>query len=581
MNRLIWLSFLVCGLLMVRTASAHSFNLALSAGGHETAFPADAYGLLVVDTAGDGFDFLQNGALLQGAHFKSAGSFLGDDDIILAANLPLADFGSSRRGFSLPYARVSIADLGALAAIAPGQQVALVWFPNGRSNPGDTFRFFRTDAAAPGVAAASGFVVPGAGHSSAIAAVSQPGGGHIPPEAFLETSGIIESTGPLDVDWAPIFSRILQGQIGDMADVAEAADITRFAAFNLSWKKIKPRVVNGLTILATVSGRVTVDGAAFTVSGSLSDTGLLLLTFKHKNRVIQTQLQWQEDTARAGFYGTLPLSGEVSLALALSPASHRGTKADSSPHFGKKINTVLFHADDSPVVVVALGHGFLRVTFKRNGTAAIVGRLPDGTAFTAAARAVTNADGSVRLFFHRVLPSKRGHLLGEFDLPLEVDVFTGQPDLTGTVRWLKAAQPKSLFSPAAFTAHLDAQGMVWIKPAGNLLAGAPGHAFHLDFDREALTPTGFATLNGIWNDRNKPLLVLPPKGVKFTFAAATGLISGKLPFIENGKTKSAAWQGIVLPRAIPVYLGEPAMQGFGYLFTRTHSGTVELRPATP
>jgi hypothetical protein len=571
-----------CSAVLACEFSSHGleFNLSLGIGGNNTAFPSESYGMVVVDSGGDGFDFLANKRLLQGTRFKNQGELIGDDDVVLLAGLNPVELGTAQRGFGVSFVKIDTEAINSSRPILNGQSLALVWFPNGRSNPGDTFYFFRTSLPDPVAPGAVGFSVPGPGHTSALIAMAQDAGGHIAVPDFSAQAGLIESPGPIAVDWTPIFLKSLQGEIGSLSLVLTPGDLTSYSAFSLKWTKVKPRQQEGLTVIATVAGQLVIEGLTYVVSGILSDTGLLNLTLKHKTKTLKTQLGWLDGAGTAGFQGSLALSPQQVLPMSLWPASHRGTTADSSPHFGKAINTVLFHSESSPATV-SLGHGFFRAVMNRNGSANLSGRLPDGTSFTASARGVTALDGTVHLYFHRILPSKLGHLLGEFSMPLTVDVANGERDLSGELTWLKAERPKSLFNPAAMTARFGAQGLVWRKLTTSLLASVPGQAFSVDFDPERSTSAGFSTQQGFWTNTNRPAFALPPRGTTFSFTASTGLVTGTLAYVLDGKTLSAGYRGIMLPRAIPVYVGEPEIQGFGYMLTKDQSGIMEVRANAP
>lgn len=113
--------------------------MALSVGGNSTDFPVASKGFLIVDPAGDGFDFVTDNSTLLGKSDSKANEKWGDDDIVVFAGLQTVDFPNQGRGFNIPPTQISTDKWKS------GDKLALVWFPGGVSTAGSKFSYYSSD----------------------------------------------------------------------------------------------------------------------------------------------------------------------------------------------------------------------------------------------------------------------------------------------------------------------------------------------------------------------------------------------------------------------------------------------------
>jgi hypothetical protein len=122
--------------------SAHSvtYNIEYSIGGNATVFPATSKGFLIVDPAGDGFDFVKTPALLEGKSESKADDQWGNNDLVVFSGLVTEIFPPDGRGFNIPPTKVSTDKW------KEGDKVALVWFPEGTSTKGSNYSYYTSDS---------------------------------------------------------------------------------------------------------------------------------------------------------------------------------------------------------------------------------------------------------------------------------------------------------------------------------------------------------------------------------------------------------------------------------------------------
>jgi len=73
-------------------AESSTSKLEVSIGGSPAEFPEGSKGFLIVDTAGDGFDFAKSPTILENKSESAVGSKWGDDDAVVMAGLPTVEF---------------------------------------------------------------------------------------------------------------------------------------------------------------------------------------------------------------------------------------------------------------------------------------------------------------------------------------------------------------------------------------------------------------------------------------------------------------------------------------------------------
>jgi hypothetical protein len=158
-------AFLILLLITGNLRSA-TFNIEISVGGADSLFPEASKGLLIVDTAGDGFDFTSNSTLLLNGSESTVGSKFGNDDTVVLANLQTVPFPEIGRGFNVAVTELNTGSFN--ENLKSGDKVALVWFPEGNSTAGKAYSYYTSNITNNGTIA---FVIPEDGSTDSIVAV--------------------------------------------------------------------------------------------------------------------------------------------------------------------------------------------------------------------------------------------------------------------------------------------------------------------------------------------------------------------------------------------------------------------------
>jgi len=152
-------------LLIAGNLRSATFNIEISVGGAESLFPEASKGVLIVDTEGDGFDFTANSTLLLNGSASTVGSKLGNDDMVVLANLQTVPFPEIGRGFNVPVTQLNTGPLN--ENFKSGDKLALVWFPEGASTAGKSYYYHTSNITNDGTIA---FVTPEDGSTDIIVA---------------------------------------------------------------------------------------------------------------------------------------------------------------------------------------------------------------------------------------------------------------------------------------------------------------------------------------------------------------------------------------------------------------------------
>ncbi|GAB4172364.1 MAG: hypothetical protein Fur0032_11760 [Terrimicrobiaceae bacterium] len=548
----------------IESLSAAEFNLGLAVGGDATAFPSTAKGFLVADASGDGFELLADAALLRGATGKSAGSLLGDDDVIFSINLALVDFGGGTMGFSFPETAFDLANFPSLSS---GDAFAIVWFPSGVSNSGSAFSLYRSDSFDPAIGATSGFFLPAAGDTSTVVALGEGAGGNVTSSQFQTNSGTVPNAGgggSDPVDWSVVLNTKFLARVGEV-DAMETDPQTQVVVVPLTMK-----TATSGTAVAFFAGRMTRARTSYKISGELLSDGVVLLKVSSRSGVISEELVFDDSSGSPRFVGSVAFEAGEPVPFEILPAAYAGKGTDLSPLAGRTLNVAITQsaADTSGV---AIGHGFCTMKLGADGSAKVAGILPNGVKFRASALAHRSESDSSELVVIAVLPGKPpGRLIGRLVVPDSPGA--DEADIEGGLLWVQSPNPKSTFEPSGFTAALDAIGLVWQVPTGNALGGSADLPFLLEVDPNGDTAFGSQTFSGTWPTTNKPTFPASLSAPSIRFNAKAGTFTGSFPAILGGKKVKAAFSGVLL--SAPV--GTESIQGFGYIFDKSASGEVEI-----
>jgi hypothetical protein len=124
-------------------AQSATSKIEISIGGNNTEFPESSKGFLVVDTAGDGFDFTKSNTILENKSDSVAGSKWGDDDIVVLVGLATVAFPDVGRGFNVAPKEADSSP--AHKSWKSGDKLALVWFPEGASAKGKSYSYYTSN----------------------------------------------------------------------------------------------------------------------------------------------------------------------------------------------------------------------------------------------------------------------------------------------------------------------------------------------------------------------------------------------------------------------------------------------------
>lgn len=163
-------------LLIVIAPSARAvlFNMDVDVGVDNSAFPTGTLGILMIDTANDGFEALNDPLLLLNALSAGVGSLIGTNDRILLTNLAVGDTSGEGNEFLV---NTTLYDTSSIPGWSSGDYLGLFWFPSGSSALNQPFGFYRTTAVDPlGGPGSIGFVTPSAGDWSLVNISTAAGG---------------------------------------------------------------------------------------------------------------------------------------------------------------------------------------------------------------------------------------------------------------------------------------------------------------------------------------------------------------------------------------------------------------------
>lgn len=185
------------------------------------------------------------------------------------------------------------------------------------------------------------------------------------------------------------------------------------------------------------------------------------------------------------------------------------------------------------------GHGFASALVRRGGTVSVNGRLPDGSAFTAASRTVLGPEGLASPLA-AVLPRGQGLGLATPRLIRDSSGDFSADRLQGEFDWMR--QPRlvgGVFIPGLL-ATLQIDGAAWLpQPLRNSLGG---FAFWQSFSVAFSDPNLPSVVNGFWSWRDRVgFSAKPSSDWSFRFSRRTGRFSGRL-FGAVFRGQLVSWQ---------------------------------------
>ena len=271
-------------------------------------------------------------------------------------------------------------------------------------------------------------------------------------------------------------------------------------------------------------------------------------------------------------------AGEVratlgNLTAELFPAAHSGAAGALSPLAGRVVNAVFLA--ESAVGSPKVGDGFAQFRFDKTGTAKVAGRLPDGAAFSASARALApEVTDALRL---PLAVFRTGKVPMALTGNLSVNLASSS-DLGGSLQWSRALDSLNKSLPGPISAAMEVLGSRWTfqRNINALTGGGNSTSFRLVLDPDSSVLPALLTGNGTWPATNKPTIGDPP-ALSLAFTTSSGLFSGKflLPAIPPAKPKSTTFQGLLLGHSVS-RSDSASLHGAGFFLGANASASVQI-----
>ena len=212
------------------------------------------------------------------------------------------------------------------------------------------------------------------------------------------------------------------------------------------------------TAMQGVTGKLLVDGRAFSFVGRVSPSGGVTKSFSYKVGTVLVKpvltLQIQSDDTFIGTWDkgngiTYRISGEENAA---------GTSTAPISSMGKY--TALLRGEDITPTGGSV-RGYLRATIAANGATTFVGALPDGKKLSRASH--VSIRGNLPIVFG-LYQAGAGYLFG----PGAITGGGSARVLAGDLRWFKPPQTRGIYQAGVDRVSIELAGHVWTKPASGL-----------------------------------------------------------------------------------------------------------------
>lgn len=324
-----------------------------------------------------------------------------------------------------------------------------------------------------------------------------------------------------------------------------------------------------LTAAGALSGKLTVAGASYSIKGNLGTNGATTIEILRANLPKLTlELHLTDSSDTNTLVGTLTEEGNPSPWTLDARRILYDAKVNPAPQAG--YYTAILPGDASQPETPQ-GSGFATLRVRNSGAVSVVGKVPDGKAFTASG--TLDGDNRLSLYAPIVYAKAKGSIGGV--ISLTPDSYTSPALCHGAITWHKPAQPGSSLYPAEFTVHSTLDGAPYTPGYTDRTDGSEWPVFNVELDTYGVI---VAVLSGgeLSASINLPLtLSMPSKiavgppnatGLKLTLANATGLITGS--FVAPGETKARKIFGIAQ---------QNLAVGAGFFTGTTTTGKVELK----
>jgi T5SS/PEP-CTERM-associated repeat protein len=329
---------------------------------------------------------------------------------------------------------------------------------------------------------------------------------------------------------------------------------------------LEGRLALAVSMTGKFTGQFAIGGKTYKFANTLTASGTYSGTITTGGQTLTVNLTADLTGASQAVTGSIGIGG-ASYQVGVDRAAFSAT--NPPPVVGAYTIILPANSDNSDLNAPRpQGTGWATATISASGNVHVVGKLADGTAFSAAGP--LTADNSVALY--APLYKSAGLLSGSLTFALPAaDEAAEMSNVAGVLAWSKPAQATNQVFPKAFSTTLTVFGSTYGPPS-------KGHRIFFGID-----PTGDAALTfsgaGLPSPVTKGVVLSTadkasyphPANAKdkltLAFTAGTGSFSGT--FIDPVNSVKTAFSGVVL---------QNVQTGEGYFLGSSDSGTVEIAP---
>jgi cyclophilin family peptidyl-prolyl cis-trans isomerase len=237
--------------------------------------------------------------------------------------------------------------------------------------------------------------------------------------------------------------------------------------------------------------------------------------------------------------------GNASVSTLLEPVAIAGSEV---PNLQPSTTNALL----MPRVQGTTGCGFARFLTQKSGSVSVLGTLPDGFPFSAAARLRTPDAEEVSavplaVYWRGKTPSVLAGTISLSTSPTPSSV-----SISGNLNWTQSSKAKRPAGTSVGPFTLDLYGSRWSSPAGvNALTGISGNrTFGLELN---FPKSESRTLEGSWPATNKPKLAADARFAGLVFDQTHSRFNGY--FRKTVKAAPASFQGLLLAKPLVLQNG--------------------------
>lgn len=319
-----------------------------------------------------------------------------------------------------------------------------------------------------------------------------------------------------------------------------------------------------------LTGKVTIDGIAYTVRGKVAADGQVSGLVIRPALGMELSLTLTGDPAMAGNYsltGSVTPAGREPIAFTAYHTSYgKGQTVAQAGNY-----TLVLGEADAAGSNPSLGFGYASMIVSRAGKVSLSGKLADGKPLLVSASLVGSASG-VRSIVYAPLNYTAVSTRGAKGLLSGSISFASGGSFGGNFAWVKPSQRTGAV-PAAIDTTLEIIGSPYAAPGrgGSVLPGFAHGTVELS-DEATLSLSDGALRKKVTLTQSAALTVTDAGDdkLKITIFPKTGFFSGS--FVYPNQTRATAFSGMLL---------QNGLYGAGYFLGPEGGGKVILTPAAP